>query len=584
LNRRSSKSAYTSCSQSTKIPAPKGTTRAPFLPASDVTSSKLIVGLPILPSITEMASSNMTGDSGQLPISDMEATHYYYGLYSKPVLVARTGSNAWVVPSSPEAYLRPKELGVVSDPALSEVWEGGLAFRIHEILEANTVRWTSTDVVRIGFVGECAAPVVVWIGVTPDTLSREHGQIVAKACKELLAVHNINDIEVEIREENIIRYISPRFKKPASSVHPTTQIIQPLTPTSGLCICNSRTPKLEGTGGFFVSDRSSLYLMTAHHVVFNTNQAKNNRLYKWKSPNEPIDIALFGSCGFKKYLTQIEHAIKIEDITREFQGNHIKAMGEQRDKVEAEEFKLELADAAKQIKEAVDAIVALEKLLKHVKQVWGDIANRVLGRVEFSPPIKLQTGVKKFTQDFALIKIDHSTMEVSRFPGNVLDLGTEIPAAQFTVMMFPNSKNKKNFSFPPDRLLKVNQIIPDTEMRNLPMYDDNDKKCLIVLKRGYGTGLTIGRASGINSFTRSYFQDRPPKVSKEWSILPYDEKSGAFAAPGDSGAAVIDCLGRLGGLITGGSGPIAYATPVSFILEGLKANGYNVTVEATLPP
>ncbi|PUU74959.1 hypothetical protein B9Z19DRAFT_1132159 [Tuber borchii] len=535
-----------------------------------------------------MASSNMTGDSRQLPISDLEAKHYYHGLYSKPLLIARTGSNAWVVPSGPEAYLRPKELGAVTDAVLSEAWEGGLAFGIHEILEANAVRWTSTDVVRIGFVGECAAPVVVWIGVIPDTLSHEDGQIAAKACKELLAVRNIHDIEVEIREANVFRYISPKLKKPAFSVHPTAQIIQPLTPTSGLFICNSRTPELEGTGGFFVSDQSSLYLVTARHVLFHTDHT-NNHSYKWKSPNEPINIALFGTCGFKKYLTQIEHAITIENITLELHGNRIKAMREQRDMVEAEEFELELADAAKQIKEAVDTIVTLEKLLKDVKKVWGDIANRILGRVEFSPPIKLLTGVKKFTQDFALIKIDHSTMEVSGFPGNVLDLGTEIPAAQFTIMMFPNSKNKRNFSFPPDRLLKVNQIIPDTEMRNLPMYDDNDKKCLIVLKRGYGTGLTIGRSSGIKSFTRSYFPDRPPKVSKEWTILPYDNKSGPFAGPGDSGAAIIDCLGRLGGLITGGSGvsdsgPIVYATPVSFILEGLKANGYNVTIEATLPP
>jgi len=304
----------------------------------------------------------------------MEAKHYYHGLYSEPVLIARTGSNAWVVPSGPEAFLRPNELGAVSDPALSEVWEGGLAFRIHEILEANTVRWTTTDVVRIGFVGECTAPVVLWIGVTPDTLSHGDGQIVAKACKELLAVHNINDIEVEIREANVIRYISPKLKKPASSVHPTAQIIQPLTPTSGLTICNSRTPALEGTGGFFVSDRSSLYLVTARHVVFNTNRT-NNHFYKWKLDSEPIDIALFGTCGFEKYLTQIEHAIKIKNIAREFQGNRVKAMGEQRDKIEDEEFELVLTDAAKQFKEAVDAIVALEKLLKHVKQVWGDIAS-----------------------------------------------------------------------------------------------------------------------------------------------------------------------------------------------------------------
>lgn len=162
-------------------------------------------------------------------------------------------------------------------------------FRIHEILEKNGVKWTSTDVLRIGYVGECAAPVVIWIGVTPDTLSHQDGLVVAKACKELLAVHNITDMEVEIREANVIRYISPKFKKPASSIDPTSQFVQPLTPTSGLSICNSFILELEGTGGFFVTDQSSLYLVTARHIVFKADQASNN-LYKWKSPMNPLKL------------------------------------------------------------------------------------------------------------------------------------------------------------------------------------------------------------------------------------------------------------------------------------------------------
>ena len=579
------KSAQSLLPHSTKIPAPKGTTRSSFLPALNSASSKLTLDSRTLP-ISKMASLNITADACHHPFSEMEAKHYYYGLRPQPVLIARTGSDAWIIPTGLEAYLKPKELGTVCDSGLSEIWEDSLAMGIHEILEEKAVQWTSTDIVQIGFVGESTCP-IIWIGVAPNTLSHEDGQGVADACKDLLTIHNITDMEVELREANFFRYSSPKLKKPASSIDPIAHFIQPLTPTSGLSICNFQTPELEETGGFFLGDRSSLYLVTARHVVFKADQM-NNQLYKWKPNNEPIEVTLFGTRGFKKYLAQIEHEIKIKNIMLEFQGSRIKTIGERRDIMEAEEFQLELADAVKQMKEAADTIMALEKLLKHVKQVWGDIANRVLGRVEFSPPIKLLTGSKKFTQDFALIKINNSIMEVSRFPGNVLDLGTEIPPPHFTAKMFPNSKNEKNFTYPPDRLLKVNKIIPDAEMRKLPMYDDNGKKCLVVLKRGNATGLTLGRANGIKSFTRCPLDNCPPKVSKEWAILPYDEKSGPFAAPGDSGAAIIDCLGRLGGLLTGGSGGsksglITYATPVSFILENLKAHGYNVSIEATLP-
>jgi hypothetical protein len=65
----------------------------------------------------------------------------------------------------------------------------------------------------------------------------------------------------------------------------------------------------------------------------------------------------------------------------------------------------------------------------------------------------------------------------------------------------------------------------------------------------------------------------------EWAILPYDNKSGPFSAPGDSGSVIVDGLGRMGGLLTGGAGiadsyDITYATPISFLMQSIKANGY----------
>jgi len=108
-----------------------------------------------------MASVNSTPASRRLPISDIEAKHYYYGLYSKPVLVARSGNDAWEQPTGPEAYLRPKELRTVGNHNLKQVWEEGLAFQIHDILQRNGVQWTSTDVARIGYVGEATAPVII---------------------------------------------------------------------------------------------------------------------------------------------------------------------------------------------------------------------------------------------------------------------------------------------------------------------------------------------------------------------------------------------------------------------------------------
>ena len=87
------------------------------------------------------------------PISSTEAKYYYAGLPSAPALVARTGTTPWEVPTGPEAYRKLKELRVVGNHAINEVWEDNLALKLRALLDSMKVKWTSTDVVRIGNTG-----------------------------------------------------------------------------------------------------------------------------------------------------------------------------------------------------------------------------------------------------------------------------------------------------------------------------------------------------------------------------------------------------------------------------------------------
>jgi len=143
--------------------------------------------------------------------------------------------------------------------------------------------------------------------------------------------------------------------------------------------------------------------------------------------------------------------------------------------------------------------------------------------------------------------------------------------------MNPNPQNTTAFDFPDNRLLKLQGTIPEEEMCHPPMLDRNGEPHLMVIKNGSATGVTIGRANGIKSFVRESI-DGNSQISKEWPIIPCETKS-VFSAPGDSGAAIVDGQGRVGGLITGGSGDtessdITYATPINFLLKSIKANGY----------
>lgn len=134
------------------------------------------------------------------PLSEMEAKHYYYGLPSAPVLVARSSTTPWEAPTGPEAYHKPKELRPVYNHSISEAWGGDLPRKVIATLDSMKVNWTSLDIVRIGYEGEHPGPVDLWIGVLPESLCSDDGLVAVSKCRELLEEYGIADVDVEIRE------------------------------------------------------------------------------------------------------------------------------------------------------------------------------------------------------------------------------------------------------------------------------------------------------------------------------------------------------------------------------------------------
>jgi hypothetical protein len=150
-------------------------------------------------------------NSSSLATSLTGAKYYYSGLPSAPVLVARTGTTPWEAPIGSEGL---KELRAVGKHVLEEVWEDNLAFKLHALLDLMDVKWTSTDVVRIGKTGSSSAPVILWIGAMPG--SGREGVVAAFKCRELLTEYSIADVEVKIRESIVTRSLaaSPIFSRP----------------------------------------------------------------------------------------------------------------------------------------------------------------------------------------------------------------------------------------------------------------------------------------------------------------------------------------------------------------------------------
>ncbi|KAG8906989.1 hypothetical protein FRB99_005631 [Tulasnella sp. 403] len=513
------------------------------------------------------------------PLSNKEATFYYAGIPSGPRLVARSGTTKWKPPTGWDEYR--KELRPVGNHPLKEVWEGNLALKLHTLLDSMNVKWTSTDVVRTRIVEEFSAPVIVWIGVMPASLCGTDGVVVASKCRDLLGEYNIADVDVEIRESVATRSAGPKLLKSSRFFNPTEHISEPLTATLGLHICAQSTPWIEGTGGFFIAENGNadrLLLVTARHVVL-TPDNDENKHFEHTDDSEPrYNIMLFGNAAYNTYLESIKAKIKEKAFMAEYNQEHIES-AERMDDPEANEKRQVVQD---ELAGAIKAMETLNTFYQDVSTNWATPESRVLGHVTLSPPINFGAGSSSegYTEDWAVIEIDPSKVDATNFSGNVINLATQISIGEFIRMMNPEFREDHPFQYPFSGLLELKGTIPDEEMRHpIALSQDNDP-FLTVLKRGNTTGLTVGCANDVFSYARYYHDDGTAETSKEWAILPFDFKSGAFLDKGDSGSVIVDCLGRIGGLLTGGAGAatnpeidIAYATPINFLLQRMQDNG-----------
>ena len=72
------------------------------------------------------------------------------------------------------------------------------------------------------------------------------------------------------------------------------------------------------------------------------------------------------------------------------------------------------------------------------------------------------------------------------------------------------------------------------------------------MKDSLAMGTPVGHVSGLDSFTCVYTKYGIKVMSVEIAILPCDRKRGAFSAPGDSDATVLERGGGMVGMLTGG--------------------------------
>ncbi|KAH8115251.1 hypothetical protein DFH11DRAFT_1688466 [Phellopilus nigrolimitatus] len=423
----------------------------------------------------------------------------FYGFPSCPISVYRTGDE-WRVPKGPQAQRVPREARPVCNHPLRDVWRT-LGKEVYNFLDSIQVLWTSIDPVRFAEKEGKAGPLYLWVGVIPS----------------------FPDVEIAFRESVFTRSDGPQLLKHVISLDPTADIGSPFTGALGVQIAPRNTPHFEGTGALYLceggqSDR--VFLLTARHVALPPS-AHRNVLYERKRTSQPReDVLILGSKAFSDALEDMMAKIGRELIFINHYKRELAALGEDEDATVAkarEKFQRKLANAG-------ETIVAIDAFYDGITKHWSTLGQRVLGHVVYAPPIS----------------------------GNVVYIGTfrstllrkQDFGSRLRLKMHPHPEGHSSFNYPIGGLLQVKGIVEEEEIRQPKSLDANGEECLILIKNGRSTGVTIGRGTGIESFS----------TSMEIAIYPYSHKDGAFSAPGDSGSIVVDGLGRIVGLLTGGSG------------------------------
>ncbi|TFY83041.1 hypothetical protein EWM64_g973 [Hericium alpestre] len=533
-------------------------------------------------SLLDSYESSDSSGPPRYAVSTAEATFYYSGISpSPPQLVFRTSKQPWVKPTGPEAYRHLKQLRPVYGHQLNDLWDT-IGPQVVDLLDQQKILFSSVDVVRFSSGTNedvVISPVVLWIGVIPDSLGGEDAFKSANTLLNLLGSHGIHDVDVEYRESVYRRSTGPELYAPVSSLDATKNVIDPLTTSLNLPISNVRAPQCQGTLGFYFSEggeSKDILAVTARHVLFPRDE--DNSDYTRTSTSKPRkDVLLMGTKAWHDYLRSVLVEIGSLGITAEIHEGSIEKLKPKAEgtAVVAKKAKKDLKETEELLRKTREAIDELEELYVTTKREWSKPSRRIIGHAVRSPPISVDTPPHGFAKDVVIIKLDKDRFKSVEGPMNVLDLGPEIDGAKFTRMMYPRVDTKPEFKYPSDRLLPLGDIISEELLRRPDMLDINNEACLFVTKRGLTTKTTIGRATGIFSYVREYFPTETTQTSKEWAILPYDSESGAFSKGGDSGSVIVDRLGRFGGLLTGGAGKtpssdVTYAMPFFWLWPLVK--------------
>ncbi|RSL70185.1 hypothetical protein CEP53_001931 [Fusarium sp. AF-6] len=536
-----------------------------------------------------------------LPPSLEEQRDYYHGLPSCPKLVARSSTIPWS--SQYDGWPIPKCLYVIGEHAIVDLWNDADSSLRRQILQVvDKVHWTAIDVLRVGYdhdnkwTGEkFSRPVTILISVKTGSTLFEQGYDVVVACSRILQSHNLDDVQVEMKESEVSWAASTPPPAPlptpalsTSSQATSNQLLQfssqPLRePTNvtvllseylGSSIAPSDSPRHEGTKCLYLQCGAKVFALTRRHVVF--TDLHPNTKYQHDDTMTPHTVMQPGNGTWVNHINSIPDQIRdnkkyLDELEEMF--NH----GLWKGKTEQPKLQtlIQMAQAELDTNEALN-----ERLAE-----WDNPSSRIFGHTTFSPAYSVGPILgrkEKRLRDWALIELHqekHATPLTSLL--NRIYIGTggkELVHRQS--LGWTGLRRSLVYN---EHGVLVSGTIPETEMLCPRSRTMDGEKGILVLKYGPVTTFTTGITNQVKSITRWPCSDGKYE-SEEWCIIGHGKGLGgtAFSGDGDSGSCVFDTQGRIGGMLTGGlarkdtdNHDVSYVTPMEWLLEDIRRHGYH---------
>lgn len=508
-----------------------------------------------------------------VPPTEEEATRFYSAFPSRPRLIGRTSSgiDPWVSrllnPGEPYPEYQHRLMSPLGEHKIRLVWDD-VEPRI--IAAIDRLPWTSVDIWRISKNDERPQqrPVVVWVGIDSSKVLSLPWDTVAqslRACRIVLDAADLADVECEMRVSNVSSLAGnvPPMLSPTAHEE-FSYFAQPFTTAIGQPIYPTRHNDTSGTLCIYLRpartahESPQVWALTCRHVALPNSSYRENMPYKRTTTSQP---ALRMASPRQK---EINDAMDGLDF-------RIKRASESLIERDVDKKKKD------KLQDRIDDATALQRAIRPFQHV----DSRVIGHVFLSPSIGVGEGwTFPWMRDWALIELDTAKYPTifSRELVNEVDLRTSDQELPHKLSQDLNSdiRNKTIFTYPRNGLLRLRGIVTVAQMEKPATIDKDGEECILVGMHGAVTGLSWGCPSELLSTVRTAMPDGSSIRTRDWAVKgSAHDKEQPFSKPGDSGAAVFDVHGRLGGMLTRGCGDrglfdVTYVTPMEILLADIE--------------